>query len=369
VESRSAGLTAGIAGLILYGSLFPFRFHSLAIPGGPFSALLATARILTDRGDVISNILLYLPFGFFGCLSARAMPPIARVLIASVAGVALSFGIEAAQFYDWGRVPSLADVCANAGGALLGAIAGIGSRRNPPFALLMVVSWIGARLLPYVPSLSLHKYEAALQTLNSAPGPGFLEVYKYFAFWLAAGLLLESLAGIERSRWATALLFGFVLLARIIIVDLSLSPAEVAGGLLGVAMWVLISRLHWRIRAIAIILVTFVVVDALRPFHFTAPRTFGWIPFLSFMQGPRESSSRVFLEKTFMYGAMVWLLKRSGMPLGATTWLATALVFSLRLLQVYLPGRSAEITDAIMILMLAGVMKLIGERSRDHAPA
>jgi hypothetical protein len=33
-------------------------------------------------------------------------------------------------------------------------------------------------------------------------------------------------------------------------------------------------------------------------------------------------------------------------------------VLGLRLVQVYLPGRSAEITDAMLVLMFAGTMKL-----------
>ncbi len=37
------------------------------------------------------------------------------------------------------------------------------------------------------------------------------------------------------------------------------------------------------------------------------------------------------------------------------------LVLGLRLIQVYLPGRSAEITDAIMLLLLAAGLKLMGE--------
>jgi len=33
----------------------------------------------------------------------------------------------------------------------------------------------------------------------------------------------------------------------------------------------------------------------------------------------------------------------------------------LRQAQVFLPGRSAEITDAVMVLMLAALMKLVRE--------
>ena len=37
------------------------------------------------------------------------------------------------------------------------------------------------------------------------------------------------------------------------------------------------------------------------------------------------------------------------------------MVLALRMAQTYLPGSSAEITDTIMVLGLAGVMKLLAE--------
>jgi hypothetical protein len=49
---------------------------------------------------------------------------------------------------------------------------------------------------------------------------------------------------------------------------------------------------------------------------------------------------------------------RAGLSLGAATAVGAILVFALRYLQVYLPARSAEITDAALLLMLAALMKL-----------
>src|SRR5271155_3932479 len=121
-RARMTAITAGIVALIVYGSLFPFRFHGHALPEGPFRALLSTS-FRSDRGDVISNVLLYLPLGFFATLSLRRGPVALRALIGAIAGLALSVGIECVQFYDLGRVPSMADVGANGCGALLGALA------------------------------------------------------------------------------------------------------------------------------------------------------------------------------------------------------------------------------------------------------
>jgi VanZ family protein len=374
-HSRMAAITAAVLTLIVYGSLFPFRFQSVAIAGGPFRALLATG-FGTDRGDLISNVLLYLPFGFFATLSLRRGPPWVRGLIVTVAGLGLSFLIESAQFYDPGRVPSMADVYANGCGALFGAVGGAVFYRNlprlrhlqwQPFALLLMATWIGNRLLPYLPSLNPHKYWSALRPVFSMADLTAFDVYRHFAFWLAAALLLEVLFGVAQSRWALPVLIGLTLIARILIIEIILSPSEVLGALLAALAWTtLLSRLRWRAPAIAAIFIVFVALQALTPFHFLArPRAFGWIPFLSFMQTPRESGSRIFLEKTFTYGALVWLLTRSGMPAWAATLSGAAMVFSLRLTQIYLPGRSAEITDTIMLLMAAGVMKAMSVHEPD----
>ena len=59
-DLRSVTITLFLTALILYGSLYPFRFHPAYLPNGLFAAFWATARQRPDRGDIISNILLQL---------------------------------------------------------------------------------------------------------------------------------------------------------------------------------------------------------------------------------------------------------------------------------------------------------------------
>jgi VanZ family protein len=357
-QRRFAALTAGVMALILYGSLYPFRFFACAISP---AALLATSGQPADRGDLLANVLLYVPLGFFGLRALRRSGR--SLLLITLAGAALSFAIETAQFCDSGRVPSMADVYANSAGTLLGAVAALWTPGNFSFAALLLACWTGSRLLPYVPSIHLHKYWIAIRPVLVEPKLEPLDVFHYFALWLAAAVVLEAIAA--NQRWTLPLLMGGVLTARIVIVDLALAPAEILGALLAAIAWIaVISRLPSRAAVVAATFAAFVIVQALAPFHFlAAPRHFGWIPFLSFMQSPRENGSRVFLEKSFTYGALVWLLTRAGMSFSLATTCSTALVFCLRLAQIYLPGRSAEITDALMILMFAAIMKLMELRS------
>ena len=60
-------------------------------------------------------------------------------------------------------------------------------------------------------------------------------------------------------------------------------------------------------------------------------------------------------------GCLVWLIARAGGSWAFAWASAGVLVFGLRLSQVYLPGRSAEITDVVLLLIVAAIMKLMSE--------
>ncbi|MBZ5605842.1 MAG: VanZ family protein [Acidobacteriia bacterium] len=357
-RARFGIVTAGVVVLIAYGSLFPFAFHACA----PSPATLLATPAILDRGDLLSNILFYMPLGFFAQRawfgSRKRGASKWSVAATAVAGTALSFAMELTQFCAAGRVPSLGDVWANGAGTLLGAMAAVvaGDRLNA--GAMLAAFWVGSRTLPYFPSLHWSKYRDAIRPILHAPARP-LEVFHYFGLWLAAAAVIDAVTGSRRARWILPALIGAVFAARVVIVDLSLTPGEVEGALAAVLAWNAIARAAWRDKAVAAIFAIFIVEQALEPFRFLAvPRSFDWIPFYSFMLGPREGASRVFLEKSFMYGSLTWLAARAGVPFSTAAIGATALVFAVRLAQVYLPGRSAEITDAIMVAMFAATLKL-----------
>jgi VanZ family protein len=282
--------------------------------------------------------------------------------------------IELLQFYDEGRVSALADVYADTIGVVIGSAAGaiLFRRRSPwragmmdwrPFITLLLSCWLGYRLFPYVPVIDLHKYWTAVKPLVFSPMLPLLDLYRHTVIWLAVALLIEALFGVARSRLVLPVLVLIVLFARILIVEVALSPAEVAGGGPAALVWfAFLSRLQTRAAVIAILFASEVAIEALQPFQFSAvARPFGWIPSGSFMHGSVEVNIRSFLEKVFTYGALVWLIARAGVSLTVAVGLSTGLVLCLRLSQVFLPGRSAEITDPIMLLIMAGVMKSMGE--------
>jgi hypothetical protein len=118
---------------------------------------------------------------------------------------------------------------------------------------------------------------------------------------------------------------------------------------------------------VAAVLAAAIVVAALEPFQFlTAARSFGWIPFRAFIDGPIWTAVPALMSKFFIYGTLVWSLSRAGLSLIFATAGTAVLVFAVHYAQIYLPERSAEITDALLVLMAGALMKTVdGKTGRE----
>ena len=216
---RAVLLTVITAGVIIYGSLYPFEFRIPVGGIGPIRSLLQSWAAPPGRGDFLANILLYGPLGWFGslCLSHRMGIPL-RLLLVTMLGSALSISLEMAQYFDAGRVTAADDVYANALGTLLGSLgaAGLSGRwhlplqreitdRPIPAALLLAL--VGYRLYPYVPTVDLHKYWNALKPVLLYPSFSPDALYRHTVLWLTSFALVEAVVGprvAAGSRWRFA---------------------------------------------------------------------------------------------------------------------------------------------------------------------
>ncbi|MDR0672685.1 MAG: VanZ family protein [Zoogloeaceae bacterium] len=119
------------AGLTVYGSLYPFsgwRHGGI----GPFAFLAWAWPQHWTAFDLIANIVVYAPMGFFLTLSLRRLPGRASgVACAVFASGLLSLGMESLQTWLPSRFASNLDFACNALGALLGSL---------------VAAWSGTRL-------------------------------------------------------------------------------------------------------------------------------------------------------------------------------------------------------------------------------
>jgi VanZ family protein len=363
--------------LILYGSLYPFRFSALGDTG--FWELLRSLSFQrTSRSDIVANLLLYVPLGL--CLTL-AWPARWRRLTAFGwavgAGVLLSLTVELLQVHAPARVSSLNDVLLNGAGTAAGAvlavlykalgrsirIRGIAGGRPAPAPLGVVLLWLAFRLAPFIPSFDWAQYRSALRPVWQDPGLMFTDTFRYAVGWLVAGYAVRQVWRREFALPAVAALVAIVLLGRIAVVGKTLVAAELIGlaaAAVAGALLVMTSD-HRRCAALAALLTAVVVVEGLQPFAFSATaHDFSWIPFTSSLTGALEVNYAILLEKCFWYFALVWLLARYGLP-PITAALGTAILLAaIEFVQLWIPGRSAEITDSLLALAAGVLVALLG---------
>jgi hypothetical protein len=187
--------------------------------------------------------------------------------------------------------------------------------------------------------------------------------------WLTVALLLEVIAG---PRFGSLLLplVAMLVPARLLIVSRTFTWTEIAGAVCAWALWsTWMHRYRKRTALLAWLAAGMLLARGLAPYHWTARvNSFCWTPFRSFFESNWGSAGLVFLNKSFLYGVAVWLFHKAGYSyLRATLGLA-ALLLAIEAAQMYLPGRSSEITDPIMIVVLTVVLKSLDASDRLAVP-
>jgi VanZ family protein len=385
-SNRSARwLFAVVVFLIVYGSLFPFNFGGFDVTD-PRELLARLEFVRTTRADIAINLLLYVPFGacLTWALTARLGGALAA-LTAMAAGAGLSLVIEMLQLFETRRVASLGDVLLNTGGSLVGALLaatllasrnrpglpGLGALARSPAPAALVLLWLGARLLPFAPTLDPDKWRHALIPLNRIFEPSWASLrWAVPYFIIAEALRTTAQRGSGTLSLAVVALIVFV--GQVLIVGRAIVPAEVAGMLAALVLaWIcgFLARRQVALLAslaIAVLLIT----DGLIPF---APRLepwhFGWVPFEGSLRRLFGAGLVALFQDCFFYGALVWLLCRSGMRIIGASLLATAFVFSVEVLQGFLPGRAGDITDPLITLALGTLIALFEPDSGTTADA
>lgn len=111
-------------------------------------------------------------------------------------------------------------------------------------------------------------------------------------------------------------------------------------------------------KGIALVLIGLAtVIRGLAPFHLTSePLAFSWVPFESVLQGQWQYAASVLVEKVFFYGALIWCLQWNGRALLRSTLITAVLLAVIETVQIYLPGRTPEITDPVLAIFIGYIM-------------
>jgi len=152
---------------------------------------------------------------------------------------------------------------------------------------------------------------------------------------------------------------------KLFIAHRTMTGSEVAGALLAIGLWVIFRRLEQPMLVAGLLAVAALVAGGLVPFHLTAgPQPFTWVPFLPMLQSPWESAFRILLQKSFLYGAAVWLLNENGRGWIISSLMVAAPLAIVEGIQVFLPGRTAEVTDPLLAFILGFSLMLLEKHAQ-----
>lgn len=369
-------ILAIVVALILYGSLYPWEFHTRHYGHNPLWVLLhawpATVFSRYLVWDIAVNITLYVPLGIFAYLAVSGRAPwMVRVLAPMALALALSASIEMLQLFDDSRQCSGSDVVSNATGAAVGIALGAlyrvklqrflaaqdtASLLRPSGALLLLSCWLGYQLFPLFPVWGRTNIMHRLAALRATDAVLSVDTLVVCAEWLAVACLLESL----RKTKTNGLLALLLLLAplRLVIASRTLAWSDIVGAVAAYATWVCLPRL-WVRRAAPLVLTGALILGELSPYHIQSARAFNWVPFRGFFRTDWQDGFVLLFRKSFWYGSVLWLWRASGRSLAWTTAAAAAALFLLEWVQVYLPGRTPETTDAVLAVLMGVLLWLL----------
>jgi glycopeptide antibiotics resistance protein len=396
-------LWIGWASFIVYGGTIPFHFEAdRATVADKLSRLTINPFISPDTGDrvsipdVVQNVLLFTPFGFFGVMATRQRRSLAVSVIVVVSlGALLSAGVEALQLLEIDRTTSFSDVCTNIAGTVGGAIGALALSNVTrlalerlralgvvdvpmfyPFAIATIIVCVAA-WEPFDFTLDVGILVGKIRALRADPwqftvlNDEGVELVRYALFGLAASLWLRQL-GVRRAAMiaaTTGAALAFVLEASQWIIgsrmpgleDATVHAAGVVGGAAlsqgwphgrSATFWCLVL---WAATAGGASL------QMLSPFQLIAVhQPLRWMPFANYYAHTTfETLSHVF-ELTLIYfplGFVAALRDRSVSRIFAAVIAATLIALPLEYLQGWIAGRYGDITDVGVALLgaLAGV--------------
>jgi len=360
-------LLAVFTGLIVYVSLYPFRF----VPDGPtlLEALHSIGWARAGRGDMFNNLLLYVPFGF--CVALLVEPRWGRftgIVVGTLLGASLSLGLELLQASVVPRVSSLRDLSLNSTGSLLGTVLGtvfhaLGSRISPQgtprsrsafVAMSILVLWLIERLWPLLPDPGLRQLKRAVRPLLT-PHIDWMSLAGFFVGWLVVTQVVFSLVRRQRAMDVLLIVIATALVGRTFVAGSTLDVAEIAAIALLLPLLVPFSRLDDGTRSmiVAVLLGVWLAWASVRLAFDGSVAPAGGVPELREMLLRNVPPPPLLANKSFSYLSLGWLLTAAGIVPHVAAGMTVLFVLLLTMLQLGASAPAYGWVD-LLIACLAG---------------
>jgi glycopeptide antibiotics resistance protein len=356
-----------VLALVVYGSLFPFAYQPHSPQWSDVLQLLRPTFAHMPKGDLIGNIVLFVPYGMLLGFSAQTRFPWRGLLL----GAGLAVGVQYLQYWFPDRDPSGMDAVLNGVGMVIGWL---GTRlvrpwldrmltrdfERPRFVVIasgLMLLWLLYRWFPLVPTLDFQNVKNGLKPLLHWGGIDGVDVLRNLAGWLVF-LRLGRYSALQQLRYPTlALLCALVMAEEPLFVQNAVSPANVIGLVLALNLGAILHKGQASLVAVVLLLGVSIGLAGLVPLAIGDGQPFHWIPFAGSLGSDPIHNIPPLIEKCFLYGSLVFLTRYLGVSLRTTCWLVGGYLLALEWAQQWLPGRTPEITDPLLALGLVMLMQ------------
>jgi VanZ family protein len=370
------GPQLAIAALIIYGSLYPFNFVWPAATAATLRQLIESSSLWSSRGDVAGNLLLFLPWGAF---APRDTTRQRRHWPTLIYGLALALLLQLLQLGLPSRDAALSDVFWNGLGIVIGQLAlspliarvqaADGKHAPLDAGIILPLLWLTLMALPLVPSLDWQSLKAHLRAFAGESGPSLPELFLAYAGVLVVGCALLSRFQALRALGLLALVLGLAAAAKLLTLHNALYRTElVAWAFAWVGVLAFTQTRPALLAPVAFAsMLAGLTLAALHPFEFTAsPSEFKVMPFSGYLQGDMLGNLRELAQSAWITVTLIWLGARLGGHAPGIGVFLVGWVLLLEISQMWVVGRSADITPALTTLMISLLMRSLLRRSSGH---
>ena len=367
--------------LIIYGSLYPFKFSGSPLGFAETLTWLGQTDLRTTKADIIANILLFFPYGF---VARMAINQEKQQLFSSLKyfllGLFIALLLQYSQFYLPARVPSSGDALFNALGIGLGMFVShllmqyshnhmaSGERSRISWSeislpLLLALIWVSWRWYPFIPMVSTDSIIEGLLPLIQQPELKFLVILRDGIGWLMFFYLCSQhpFKNLPRFR---VLKYALVILGvEVFISDNQLTVNDLLATLGAFALY---SSLDYRAMR-SMLMWCLLLGMSLTWLGGTGVENpvISWIPFAQVLKGNPWANSEIILLKVYFIGAMVFLLQAARLSWGVAASLTSVWLLALLMLQRFATGQTADMTDIYMVPIIGWAMFLIARQASD----
>jgi len=365
-------LFAMVVFAIIYGSLFPFDVDYIGWSMPSWQILFSSWDNTGGLGDLLGNIILFIPFGLFGFHALKnGKTGYKKHQIILLSAFLLAFFLQVLQIQIPSRTPELSDVIWNMVGTIIGLLLTLKIFRryipenieiekiNIPHILAFL--WIVYLLVPFVPTLDVREIKDSLKPIFFDPRIKIDEILIIMSGWLIFATLSRGFfTATLLSRFLLPIALAFTLTARVFIYSNHLSLADVIGGFLALSIWTMgFGKLPNKSRILFWLLVISLAFKGLSPFQYSLKslNDFSWLPFAGMLSGDMLNNAASLVQKIFLYTSLLWFMKKAYAAIRFKTAAILAFLFLIEVAQSYSFSHSAEITDPFLLLMLALILK------------